>query len=910
MAILISLNDNPAGDGFLLAPLDSIYDAQIKLKTDPATPSAMVTIQAASPNPAGLVFSTMGPITITPAETIITVHAMTQSISRGDTLIQALEAGIVVASFPVTCIKHPIVNFKGRFEARFATDTAYYNTNKQYTAAVDTLGTRPGWTWSLEGEPAFVPAAGNIPENLETTGVGRVIRLNNPISLRSHAAPVVSTAYSITGQTASGNETFTTGDPLIGQPVNFGADTYFAGNNQEPGLPHPTDPRPEEYFGAGKEPLGLFEIHLGNPSLYFRGGSKVGPFVAKAPYPLAVPNVYPKTRTPDSRPIAAGINQATTSEMTGFSLPDAVTFSETRLDLLLADYDTALPGGDSTDLRNLKRRIGHLLSVVSSTKRTTVLGMYPTGTFTLRQGTLLINFGGGDNWDFKEVYTGKVDTNLHALPGGSSVIDYFRQFFAFNVVWKPFAFHSDELCGYHNGTIKGDATMTGNHIGDPHVHTVDGTNYDFQSVGEFTLLRDGNHMEVQVRQTPVGAANPITDSYSGLTACVSLNTAVAAKVGSHRIAYQPGSDKERARLQFFLDGKPAQLLPQGINMNGNTVSAFDADGQVGLRIDYKDGSVVTVTPLFWDNHNVWYMNVSVSNTQANEGIMGYIPKKSWLPRLCNGQDVGPRPASLNDRYITLYKTFAESWRVTDTTSLFVYASGTSTKTFTDLDWPAQQAPCNMKPQFQIPGIAILQGLPVDKAEIACKLVTMDDLHKNCVFDVATTGDETFVKGYLFEQELRLAGTMVQLTINDIPNNPNRIPTEPGKPPIKGNPGGILITATVVLINPGRPAPKGSVVFYADDKAVGPPVPLDPMGSARWKVSGLDKGAHTIKAVYIPIDKKANHGSSSTGLAITVPSDDSVSNVSGKSVSGVFDRWCFWIVLLLVLLILIWFLINR
>jgi hypothetical protein len=75
--------------------------------------------------------------------------------------------------------------------------------------------------------------------------------------------------------------------------------------------------------------------------------------------------------------------------------------------------------------------------------------------------------------------------------------------------------------------------------GDPHVHTVDGKRYDFQAVGEFTLLRDREGMEIQARHWPVETAMPITDSYTGLKSCVSVNTAVAARVGSHRIAYQP-----------------------------------------------------------------------------------------------------------------------------------------------------------------------------------------------------------------------------------------------------------------------------------------------------------------------------------------------------------------------------------
>ena len=44
------------------------------------------------------------------------------------------------------------------------------------------------------------------------------------MALRSHAAAVVSTVDSITGDTTTGKEKFTAGDPLIGQPVNLGPD--------------------------------------------------------------------------------------------------------------------------------------------------------------------------------------------------------------------------------------------------------------------------------------------------------------------------------------------------------------------------------------------------------------------------------------------------------------------------------------------------------------------------------------------------------------------------------------------------------------------------------------------------------------------------------------------------------------
>src|SRR5437762_3200296 len=118
MAILMSLGGNSAGDGFLVKPLGTTYEAEISLSTDAGT--ASVTLQAAAPNAAGLVFSTMGPVALSTVPTIVRVHSTLQSASRGDTTIEVLEGGVVVKTFTVTSIKHPVVNFKGRFEARFA----------------------------------------------------------------------------------------------------------------------------------------------------------------------------------------------------------------------------------------------------------------------------------------------------------------------------------------------------------------------------------------------------------------------------------------------------------------------------------------------------------------------------------------------------------------------------------------------------------------------------------------------------------------------------------------------------------------------------------------------------------------------------------------------------------------------
>ncbi|MHC4952532.1 MAG: multicopper oxidase domain-containing protein [Planctomycetota bacterium] len=431
--------------------------------------------------------------------------------------------------------------------------------------------------------------------------------------------------------------------------------------------------------------------------------------------------------------------------------------------------------------------------------------------------------------------------------------------------------------------LKIGAPDDGSDTGDPHLRTTDGTRYDFQAVGEFILLRDREGLEVQTRQAPVETANPITDSYSGIKACVSVNTAVAARVGSHTIAYQPG--RERGQLEFYVDGKPADLPTRGLEFDGHRVTTFDADGRRGLRIDYAHLAVVTVTPRFWTSHSMHYMNVSVSRTQGDEGIMGAIADGSWLPRLSSGATVGPKPASVGERYTQLYKTFADSWRLTDQSSLFVYAPGTSTATFADRDWPAEKPPCKMKPDFEIPGAPALNGMPIDEAKKVCQGVTEGDLFENCVFDVATTGDRTFADGYLFEQELRLRGTAVQV----VPEKPDIAPVDRFR-----------VIAIVSALRSDRPIPRGSVTFLVDDQKAGAPVVLDDKGRADFDASKTRAGAR-IRAEYSGEQEDCGYHASSSPALIRPESqggaDDGDSGIKPTN-------WTLIIVVLLIVLFMI------
>jgi len=416
----------------------------------------------------------------------------------------------------------------------------------------------------------------------------------------------------------------------------------------------------------------------------------------------------------------------------------------------------------------------------------------------------------------------------------------------------------------------------GSDNGDPHIRTVDGTNYDFQSVGEFTLIADRDGMEIQTRQTPVPTATPITNSYTGLTSCVSVNTAVAALLGSHCISYQPG--QEVGSMEFFVDGKQFDLTTRTLNLDNNLVRGVMIDSKLALRVDFTNHAVLIATPRFWTSNNIHYLNISVSHTHGNEGLMGKIPTGNWLPKLRSGASLGPKPKDLHERYIQLYQTFADSWRVTDKTSLFAYAEGKSTSDYTDKDWPTFQPPCKLKPQFETPGVTVLPAIPEDEAKIICQDVTEGDLFANCVLDVSATGDKTFADGYLIEQRTRLRATSVQVVMVQ-------------------DEGRVRVTAIVLPLNKNGTKPSGKVTFTVNGIEVGPAIAVDANGHASITLDNPKEG-DSVGASYDGGDQDGLSSSSSPTL--TLPSIDE------KQPDGDHKNWAwyFWLILIIILFLIL------
>jgi hypothetical protein len=286
--------------------------------------------------------------------------------------------------------------------------------------------------------------------------------------------------------------------------------------------------------------------------------------------------------------------------------------------------------------------------------------------------------------------------------------------------------------------------------GDPHIRTINNVNYDFQSAGEFVLARDLG-MEIQVRQTAVPTERPLPpDPYTGLSSCVSLNTAAGVRVGPHRITYQPvadGKTKKRV-LELRIDGKPVNLGVGEIRLpSGGRV--FRAAADSSLQIDAPGGTVINITSNFWDQQQLWYLNINLLRSRATEGIMGKVAPKNWLPALPDGTELGPRPSSLAGRYDVLYRKFEDAWRVTPKNSVFDYAPGTSTKSFTVKNWPAwKPGNCDAPAVEGYTPQPAQMGLGRADAALVCGKIADKVRQNNCIADVMATGNKDFATTYV------------------------------------------------------------------------------------------------------------------------------------------------------------------
>ncbi len=324
-----------------------------------------------------------------------------------------------------------------------------------------------------------------------------------------------------------------------------------------------------------------------------------------------------------------------------------------------------------------------------------------------------------------------------------------------------------------SGPVTPDCGTTGcaGDNGDPHMTTVDGQHYDFQAAGEFVLLRSADGAtEIQGRQEPFDGSPS-----------VAINTAVALRAGSHRVMV----DLAPPDLALRVDGQPVDpaSLPLDLGSGAQVLAQ-----RAGFEIDLPDGTRVWTLAV---GHAVNYgINLQIRPSQALRdgaiGILGRLADRtSGLPPLPDGTSLPPPTTDAHARYVRLYQTFADAWRVTDAASLFNYANGASTATYAKAGFPQEGGPMSfgdLSPTAQTTGLA------------QCASITAPELQQECAYDVSVTGNPAF--GGLYE-----ATEPTAQTVGTSPTPPSGpAPTTPSGPIGSVAPGSMVAPGIPQLLD--------------------------------------------------------------------------------------------------------------